>query len=430
MSASNPRLLYFGARLPARSETFVYREVFELRKRGWQVLVASVHTPERGLGSVKLDRLADEVICIYGSGWGRLFRDAATTCCASPRAALKVLRRAILDAVTGRSVPLFKRPKLIVHAIAALALEQRCRDQVIDHVHAHMAHVPTGIAMYWALFRGITFSFTGHAADLFRDQSLLPAKVRRAAFVACISHWHQRFYQRLTPDVDSARLPVVRCGVDVPPPRHQEIHDDGRPFRVLGVGRLVEKKGFEILVRALAALRDRQVPVVCRIIGDGPDFPVLNELARSLELGEVLQFLGARSNQEVKEEMQNCDLFVLPCRRAESGDRDGIPVVLMEAMAASVPVISGDIETIRELVQHDRTGWMVEPDNVQQLGAAIELLLGDNARRERLSKAGREFVQQEFSLPQNVSRLATAFRAGLAAHDTSRAPARSSEVKA
>ena len=198
MSASNPRLLYFGARLPARSETFVYREVFELRKRGWQVLVASVHTPERGLGSVKLDRLADEVICIYGSGWGRLFRDAATTCFASPRASLKVLRRAVLDAVTGRSVPLSKRPKLIVHAIAALALEQRCRDQVIDHVHAHMSHVPTGIAMYWALFRGITFSFTGHAADLFRDQSLLPAKVRRAAFVACISHWHQRFYQRLT----------------------------------------------------------------------------------------------------------------------------------------------------------------------------------------------------------------------------------------
>ena len=393
MPATFPRLLYFGARLPARSETFVYREVFELRQRGWEVLVASVHPPERGLGSLNLDRLADEVLCVYGGGWCRLALDAISTILRAPRASARVLSRATLDALFGSGVRLSRRPKLLVHALAALALERRCRNYQVDHVHAHMAHVPTGIAMYWALFRGITFSFTGHAADLFRDQSLLPAKLKRAAFVACISHWHRRFYQELSPDLDESRLPVIRCGVDLPT-FQRETNGDGPPFRVLGVGRLVEKKGFEILVRALAGIRDRQVPVVCRIIGDGPDYPMLKDLAASLGLGEVLQFLGARSNQEVREEMQNCDLFVLPCRRADSGDRDGIPVVLMEAMAACVPVISGDIETIRELVQHDRTGWMVEPDHVQQLGAAIELLLSDSARRQRLG-LGRQGVCRE-----------------------------------
>jgi glycosyltransferase involved in cell wall biosynthesis len=414
-AASKPRLLYLGAQLPVRSETFVYREVFALRSLGYSVRVASVRTPERGLGSDELERLADEALPVYGAGPWALLRDAAGCWVRRPWRASRVLAMALRDALFGRGVPLAKRPKLLAQCLGAMALDQRLADWPLDHVHAHMAHVPSSVAMYLAALRRIPFSFAGHAADLFRDAALLPDKLRRAAFVACISRWHRDFYRGQVPELDEDKLRIVRCGVPVEGvDRPAYARRTELPWQLLAVGRLVEKKGFDVLVQALAWVRERGGEFHCRIVGEGPEHESLAGQIAAAGLESCVRLEGARSNDDVQRWLRDADLFVLPCRPTRSGDRDGIPVVLMEAMAAGVPVISGDLPTIRELIRHQQTGWLVPPGGVEPLGQAILELMTDPDRRQRLAVAGRSWVEQEFSQPINIERLTKAFALSLA----------------
>ena len=434
-----PHILYLAPVLPKRSETFVYREVLGLRGRGVRVSVASVHPPERDLGDARLDALADEALVVYGHGKrGKLgvFRDGA--------------RQSLIGAPAGLAeVPPLYWPKYLFQWEAGHALAYRLRrrfrgDAGITHIHAHMAHVPTTIAMACAKALGVPFSFTGHAADLFRDRSALRTKLRGAAFVSCISEWHRGFYRDLVPQFEDAKLPVIRCGVDLDEFSPVE-PGDAPGGSVLAVGRLVPKKGFDVLIEAVAKLRDRSrggepagyavtgaadsadgltsaAPenIHLTLVGDGPEEANLKALAAELNVADRIDFVGAKSNAEVRELMGEAALFVLPCREAADGDRDGIPVVLMEAMARRVSVVSGDLPTIRELVADNETGRMVKPGSADKLADAVGGLLGDAAQRERLAGAGRARVAAEFSLSVTLDRLQAAFAAAAASYDVGR----------
>ncbi len=395
MNDVKPHLLYVGAVLPKRSETFVYREVLGLRDRGVTVSVASVNPPEKELGNARLDALALDVVPVYDRGLGgkwAVMRDAFRMAWWRPA-------RGLFE------TPLGYWPKYVLQSEAGYALARRVRDRGITHVHAHMAHVPTTVAMSCAKALGVPFSFTGHAADLFRDRSALATKLRQASFVSCISQWHRGFYRELIPGLDDAQLPVIRCGVDLEEfsvvPAVDEPH-------LLAVGRLVPKKGFDVLIRALASL-----PPETRLtlVGDGPEGPALRALALELGVQDQVVFAGAQPNEAVRELMGDACLFVLPCREAADGDRDGIPVVLMEAMARGVCVVSGDLETIRELVADNQTGMMVTPGDVDELSGTLKRLLADSGLRRRLAAAGRTRVAQEFALEVNLERLEAAFSA-------------------
>ena len=392
------KLLYLASVLPKRSETFVYREVLALRERGHQVHVASVHPPQAGLGDDRLEALAREAVCVYGQGMGgklAVYTDAL---------AMKLWRpaRGIFE------TPMGYWPKYQFQAEAGYALARRVRGLGIEHIHAHMAHVPTTIAMHAAEALGVPFSFTGHAADLFRDRSALRTKLNRAAFVACISNWHRGFYRQVA-DLPDAKLPIVRCGVEVP----GEPAADG--VGVLAVGRLVEKKGFDVLVKAVAKM-DNPPPVT--IVGEGPERAVLESLIHQHNLHDKVTLRGAMDNAAIRGLMREAALVVLPCRVSRDGDKDGIPVVLMEAMAEGVAVVSGDLPTIRELIEPGRTGELVEPGDVDGLKQTMAALLGDKARRAGLAAAGRAWVAEEFSLSRNIERLEQAFSAAIGGGET------------
>lgn len=404
--SDDAHILYVGSVLPKRSETFVFRELLGLRAAGVRVTAASLHRPDRGLGDPQLDALAAEAVPVYGGGMGRLAVDALRQVCRSPALAAATLGLAARDAVAARATASRERVKLPVQAMAGLALAARVQGRGITHIHAHMAHAPATVAMYAARALGVPFSFTGHAVDLFRDQALLAEKLRRAAFVACISRWHRQWYQEQWRRPE-AEYPIVRCGVDVGAFHPTARADSGGPFRLLALGRLVPKKGFDVLLRALPSLGDLDVRVC--IAGEGPEHERLAALIWDLAVDGRVALAGSVNPGEVPALLEAADAFVLPCRTDAQGDRDGIPVVLMEAMAAGVCVVSGDLPTLRELVEHDVTGLLVPPDDAPALAAALRRLISDPLLRGRLRAGGRERVEKEFSLVANVASIRLAF---------------------
>ncbi len=400
-------ILYLGGSLPTLSETFVSGEVLGLRARGVAVPTATVHEPGGGLGDPALGAMAAESIRVYGDRPMGVLPDAARHALRSPVRSLRVLCGAVRDVLVEPDVPGVKKIKVLWQALAGLALARRIGGRGVVHIHAHMAHVPATIAMYAAGASGVGFSFTGHAVDLFKERTLLRAKLRRAAFVACISAWHREFYIGEVPSV-AGRSPIVRCGVEIPPARESAIlSGSSRPVRVLAVGRLVRKKGFDVLIRGLGVLGREGVAYACALIGDGPERGALEKLAA--DEGVAVRFEGSRPNSAVREMMQWADFFVLPCRVASDGDRDGIPVVLMEAMASGVCAVSGDLPAIRELIRDGETGVLVPPDDAGALASTLSGLISDPARARGLASAGRAWVEREFSRRVNLDRLIGAF---------------------
>jgi len=400
-------LLYLSSLLPKRSETFVYREVLGLRDLGVRVSVASLYAPERQLGDPRLDALADEVITVYPAGLGRLLADATAFGAAHPMRAAGVKFRAIQDAVTAKDVSPAGRPKIFVQALAGLALAHRLRDRGITHLHVHLAHAPATVGMYAAQALDVPFSFTGHAADLFRDRALLLPKLERAAFVACISEWNREWYQSLVPR-DPNDYPVIRCGVGVPANPTARI-PDGK-FRMLALGRLVPKKGFDLLPSAVSKLRAAGVPVHCVVAGDGPERIRLEATVADNGTAGDFEFLGDVCNGDVPGLIAGADVMVLPCRVDASGDRDGIPVVLMEAMAQGLCVVGGDLPTIRELIQSGQSGFLIGQTEMGKLASVLEDLYRNPEKRLAAGLEGRRRVMDEFSSATNLARLREAFQ--------------------
>jgi glycosyltransferase involved in cell wall biosynthesis len=393
------KILYVGSRLPSRSETFVYREVFALRELGWPVLIGSLHSPLFLEDDDQLSQLCREAHVAYSKTLFRL-----------PLVALRYptcVMRVLKDALAKDAGSPKMRAKTIAQGLAGLCLAHKLRHEGIQHVHAHMAHSATGLAMYTSLALNIPFTFTGHAQDLFVSSLGLKQKLARAAGVAAISHWHQDLYKRMNPKAH--RAPLIRCGVDTrqfAPAAKRE----ASLLTILAVGRLVPKKGFDHLLNALDKLRQRgclEMRLQVVIVGGGPEKSKLELLISELGLEGHVILLGEQANERVRALMCEADIFVLPCVEARD---DGIPVVLMEAMACGLPVISGDIDPICELVRDQETGLLVSAADHTALANALLALISNDELRVRLGKAGRAMVEAEFSQVVNVERLTRFFK--------------------
>lgn len=385
--------LYVASRLPELSETFVYRELFGLRARGRTVLGASIRAPRRVADDPAMAALAAEVAVVYGA---RSWLAMPIALARHPLASLQAIGDALCADHTGPA----SRLKHLFQAMMGITLAWRLRDRGITHVHAHMAHVPTTVGLYAARTLGARFSFTGHAADLFVQRAGLRFKLDQAAFVSCISAWHQQFYHAIT-SLDQARLPLIRCSVALPDDLRERHHE------VVTVARLVPKKGIDLLIRAFtaAALPGWRL----RILGDGPERESLERLARDIGIDQSVTFEGAKPHKDCLEAIGGAGMFVLPCRTAANGDKDGIPVVLMEAMAASRAVIGGDLPTIRELITDGQTGLLVRPNEEEGLVAAMRQIASDDGLAGSLGTNARRHIEREFSDRVNLDRLCAAF---------------------
>jgi colanic acid/amylovoran biosynthesis glycosyltransferase len=403
------RLGYLGRVLPTLSETFVVREIAALRRLGLQVKCFSLHPPEAGVAHPEAPHLAREVEVLVQprNPW---FWLAHLWC------VLKFPRRyfgALYAYVLAPDEPWPARRRCLAYFVVAPFAAWRLRRAGIQHLHAHFANAPASLALMAAALAGISFSFTAHAYDIFIDRLLLPAKLAAAAFVACISRYNVHYLREHYPEARQAHLEVVRNGIDParfpprPPPRRD-------PPCIIAVGRLVETKGFHALVAACARLRDEGLDCHCLIIGEGPEATRLQQWVNALGLADRVVLKGRLDPADMLAYYRRADVLAMPsCIR--NRDADGIPTVLIEALAMEIPVVATRVSGIPELVVDGETGLLVAPDDPAALAGALARLLRDPELARRLARAGRDLVVSHYSGAASARQLCGLFQAAIQA---------------
>jgi glycosyltransferase involved in cell wall biosynthesis len=259
-------------------------------------------------------------------------------------------------------------------------------------LYIHFAHRPTTVGRFASLLLGTPFAVAAHAVDVWKSPAdELRVRLRDARVVLSCYEEAREYLATLT----LGRTPVelVRHGVDIPPnPARAEV----LPPVMLAVGRLIEKKGFDTLLRAAALLRQRGLEFRLHIAGDGPLWPNLARLAGELGLVDHARFIGPLTHDELEPHFASAAMFVLPCQIGSDGNRDGLPNTILEAMARRLPVVSTTLPSVLEAIEDGREGLVVPPRDPEALAGALGTLLEDPGLRARLGEAGRERVKREF----------------------------------
>jgi glycosyltransferase involved in cell wall biosynthesis len=388
------------SRFPLISETFILNEILELERLGFRMEVFSLLRERSGVRHAEADALVER--CVYATGSPRALAAAQLHWLRRrPGAYLRAWWRALRG--NAGSPKFLLRAPMAVAAGALFAREAERRG--VERLHAHYA-THTALAAYVAhLLSGLPYSFTAHAHDIYVERPMLDEKLRHASFVVAISDYNRRLLEELYPDEARGRIAVVHCGIqpEVFAPREQPAR--GQALEIVCVASLQDYKGHPYLLDACALLGKRGVPFRLRLVGDGEDRGAIEEQISALGLGDAVELLGAQPRDRVAALLREADVSVLPSVVTASGKKEGLPVVLMEALAMEVPVVATDISGIPELVEDGRSGLLVPERDSEALAAALERVWRDPAAARAMAAAGREKVLAEFDLRRNTAEL-------------------------
>jgi glycosyltransferase involved in cell wall biosynthesis len=399
------------SRFPKHTETFVLNEILEVQKLGVDVSIYPLlreRDPVLQPGAAEMvarARYLPFVAWSFVASHARFLRRR-------PRAYLSSLVHLVRDNA-GKprflAAGLLLFPK-IVHAAGLMA------GQGIDHVHCHFARHPALAGLIISRLTGIPYSFTAHGSDVHVDRRMLCRKLAEARFAITISEFNRAVIEGDCGRVPRTKLETLHVGVDTTvfwPGRemHSELETG---LRIVCVGTLHEVKGQVHLIEACALLRDRGIGVSCRVVGRGPDEPMLRRTIRRLGLEEVVTLVGPLARDGIVQELRHADVLAAPSVVSARGQREGIPVVLMEAMGCGLPVVASRLSGIPELVEHERNGLLFTPGRADELADALARLARDRDLRQRLGNEGRSTIERDFDLRTNVARLVAMFEAAAA----------------
>ena len=412
------RVLYIASRFPVATETFVVNEWEALDGRLEMAFAALQRTGEPLL-SDGARRLAPRVR--FADGLARpTIRANLALLARRPRTYLRLVAETVRGSLGHPAGGVAKGLVVLWKAVALARFAQRSS---VDHVHAHFASHPATAA--WIIHRltGVPYSVTAHANDVFRGPALLPEKVRDAAFVAACGEYIRASVRDAVPD--AGRVHAIHLGVDLErfPPS-----PTGRPrrSRLLCIGSFQPKKAQGDLVRALALLAPDLPDLRLDLVGDGPEREGVEALTAVLGVADRVTMHGWLDPADVQRRLAEADIVVLPSIRLPDGRMEGVPTVLMEALASALPVVATDLSGVPEIVLHERTGLLVPPGRPPELAAAIRRLVEDPALAERLAEEGRRHVAAHFDVRRQAGIMGDLFErsiAGRPAVSTRRAPA-------
>lgn len=403
---------YLLKRFPRLSETFILNEIRGLERLGFDLRIVSLLQPEEAVVHEAVAEVRASVTYVPPPGLKRklsFLRAHVALAIAAPGAYLRTLRTAVSWAL---------RPPGLKYGIhqfwRAGYVAAACRRMRIGHLHAHFAHQPATIAALVSEMTGIPYSFTAHAKDLYLSPpEALRKRAARATFVTTCTRYNADYLGSFLQNESAGKLRVIYHGIDVATfsNRASALGADVAAAQddplILAVGRLVPKKGYRDLIEACAILRDRGIDFRCAIVGDGPLRDELTERIGRLGLSERVRLEGAMAHEQLVDLYPRAHVFALSPHVTEDGDRDGIPNVLVEAMAAGVPVVSTAVSGIPELIEHGETGLLVPPRDPLAFAGALERLLRDHDLRKTLADRAAQSVSQHFDVWTNVRALSS-----------------------
>lgn len=410
--AARTKVAYIMSRFPKLTETFVLNEILHIERMGVSVEIFPLQREKTRMMHPDAERLVERAHFHPLLSWPMLcshlhylrHKPAAYV------AALWALLCATFGSFRYFTGGIVFFPKFVHFA----RLMQR---ENVTHIHAHFASHPAAAAFVVHRLTGIPYSFTAHGSDLHRDRRMLREKVAEADFVVAISDYNRRMILEECDDQAAGKVKVVHCGIDVNyfTPSESELavrHSSNAALRILCVGTLHEVKGQAHLIEACRRLKERGLEFRCRFIGSGPDRHRLEEQTAAAGLESDVEFLGPRTHDEVARLLCEADVVAAPSVPTSDGRREGIPVALMEAMAAGVPVVASRLSGIPELVRHDQTGLLISPRDTEALADALERLAREPDLRHQLAAEARRFVESDFNLASNAAELAALFEHG------------------
>ncbi len=395
-------MAYLVSRFPHLPETFILREIDRMEANGIEVVLCP------------LLRHQDDVVHEAARPWVARAHYTPFVSRGLIGDLAHAVRRSPVDAFRGLLAPIGRvatTPNFLAGTTGIVAkvahLARLLEEQEVQHIHAHFATHPAMAAYMLHQLTGIPYSFTVHAHDLYVHTAMLERKLADAAFVVTISDFNRRLLERYS---SSTAIHVVRSGVELEryPVRTEP---PGSPFTLQAVGSLQPYKGFAYLLEAMALLRRQgSTDIRLRIAGGGPDRASLAARIDALGLGAQVELLGPQPQEAVASLLQTAHAFVLPSVVTPSGKMEGLPVVLIEALATGLPTIATDISGIAELVRDGETGQLVPPGDPHTLAAAIRWVVEHQDLARARATVGRRLVEREYALETNVARLAGLFR--------------------
>ena len=384
-----PEVAYLFERFPSFGQTFCYREVAELERQGITVHVFSIRRP---IDEPEQDWDKDLVERVH-------YLPDEKKLVAEVDRVLKT--KAVSDRVRA-AVKDWGRRSDFLRLYQAIYVGMRLQEKGPLHLHAHFAGMAARTAYWIREFFDTPYSFTAHANDIFapRDFIVSLAKlIENATTVVTVSDYAVRMLQERFPG-SAGKIHRIYNGLDLG--RFAVTDFGSSPPAIVSIGRLIEKKGFSDLISACALLRSHGRAFRCSIIGEGPFEESLREQIGAAGLEEWVELAGPRTQGEIIRRLAHAAVFALPCTLEADGGMDNLPTVIMEAMAAGMPVISTPLAGVPEMVEDGISGELVRERDPAALAAAIERLLDDLGRARRLGDRGRQIAGEKFSIETNV----------------------------
>ena len=387
-----PRVAYVLKMYPRFSQTFVLNELLAHQAAGRCMDIFSLRLPTDARFHEAVSRVQSNVIRIAEPG-GR-----SATLLAVLRETAELLPATWQVVAENRSVAASDLEQ-------ALLLAQQVHRLGIQHLHAHFGTIATVASRLAARIAGVTYSFTAHAKDIFHESvnhEELRAKLADAAAVVTVSDYNLQYLRR-TFGPAAERVVHINNGIELD--RFPYLEPAEREPLILAVGRLVEKKGFAVLVRACAQLRNAGREFRCEIAGDGELDSELRESIRSLGLERHVRMLGPQPQDVIRQKLHEASVLAAPCVVAADQDRDGLPTILLEAMAMGTPCVSTDVTGIPEILRHGETGLQVPQHDDAALANACAFLIDHAAERLRMARTARAVVEKDFDITANAGRI-------------------------
>jgi glycosyltransferase involved in cell wall biosynthesis len=418
-SSSNKQIGYLLRSYPRLSQTFILNEILALERIGVSIQVFALTNPHEKVVQMQVDQVQAPVHYLDEDIQLRSLRSVLKQNVEVARLHLKGYLRSLIYIAANNGIDKGYTASnrwecflQAVHLIYLLVLKEQRTGKKIDHLHAHFAHDPALIAYLVHGITGIPFSFTAHARDLYQvHEKVLTDRIRQANAVITCCAANLEYLNRIVPSQQS-KFSLVYHGVNLqdfqPVPNRDASSVPEKPI-VLSVGRLVEKKGFQDLLQALLIVKERGEPFHCTIYGDGPLWEQLERWVEDHGMAGEVRLMGDCTQQELISIYQKATLFVLTPVQTDDGDRDGIPNVLVEAMAVGLPVITTAVAGIPELVDNDQNGLLYQPHDVEGISSGIIELLRNAEKRRQFGDAGSKKVREQFDISQAANRLKVLF---------------------